>query len=245
MKEISIPVLVSTLKQMGDTEMSLTKAAWLQREFKKTGCAALGLFICSFGSYLQVQAGIGLSPWNALNQGAAVHFGVTYGTAAAMISALVIVLDLLLREGIGIGSVLDTIIVGRCVDMFTDMKIVSMPDTLPLQIGLLLVGLTFSAVGMDVYMRAGLCCGPRDTLMVALAKRFRKVPIGAVNFVIFAGVMVLAILLGCVIGVGTVIAAFVNGPILQLVFGITNFDPCDVEHENFRQMLLHYMNINA
>lgn len=219
---------------------ALKRAAWIQAELRKTGLAAFGLFVCAFGSYLQVQAGIGLSPWNALNQGAAVRFGVTYGTAAAVLSALVLLLDLALGEGVGAGSVLDALVVGRCVDGFTDMGLVVRPETLAGQAALLLAGLSVSAVGVALYMRAGLCCGPRDTLMVALGKRMRRMPIGVVNFLIFLLVFVVSVLLGCTVGVGTVIATLANGPILQLVFRIAGFDPRGISHESFRTMLLQY-----
>lgn len=206
-------------------------------ELKKTGMAALGLMICACGSYLQLQAGIGLSPWNALNQGAAALFGVTYGTAAASISAAVLLLDLLLKEGIGIGSVLDTIVVGQGVDLLVRWRLIPKPSGLPPQAALLLAGLTISAIGVKVYMQAGLCCGPRDTLMVALAKRLKGVPVGAVNCMIFAAVLAAAIWMGCEIGAGTVIATFVNGPILELVFRLTGFDPREVEHESLLQTI--------
>lgn len=225
--------------------MARKRTAWLLNRAERTAVAAFGLFICSFGSYMQVQAGIGLSPWNALNQGVQVRFAISYGTAASIISAGVILLDLALKEGVGIGSVLDTVVVGRSVDIFIKMNIFPEPDSLAMQICLLIVGMTVSAVGVDVYMRGQLCCGPRDTLMVALGKRFRRIPIGAVNSIILALVMLLAILLGCVIGIGTVIATFVNGPILQFVFWMTRFDPCGVKHENFLNMVRSYRAINA
>lgn len=206
-------------------------------ELKKTVAAALGLMICACGSYLQLQAGIGLSPWNALNQGVASFFGITYGTAAAAISATVLLFDLLLREGIGIGSVLDTILVGRGVDVLARWSIVPTPSALLPQVALLLTGLTISAIGVKVYMQAGLCCGPRDMLMVALAKRLRNVPVGAVNCIIFAAVLAAAIWMGCDIGMGTVIATFANGPILEMVFRLTDFDPRKVEHESIFQTI--------
>lgn len=44
-------------------------------------------------------------------------------------------------------------------------------------------------------MGAGLCCGPRDALMVGLGKRVRKIPIGVVNMMIFATVVLVTLVL--------------------------------------------------
>ena len=80
-------------------------------------------------------------------------------------------------------------------------------------------------------MKAGLSCGPRDALMVALGKRVRRVPIGAVNIVLSVLVFTIGWLLGGTIGLGTFINMFGVGIIMDAVFLILRFEPRDVEQE--------------
>ena len=117
------------------------------------------------------QANIGLSPWNALSQGLANHTGWTFGNASILISLLVIGLDLLLREPIGLGTILDALVVGWATDFFLWTGWVPMSDSLPVQLVLMLVGLVIMFIGAYFYMKQGLSCGPRDAMLVALGKR--------------------------------------------------------------------------
>ena len=84
-------------------------------------------------------------------------------------------------------------------------------------------------------MKAALGCGPRDALMVALGKRFRKFSVGTVNMCIFLIVLAAAFALGAPVGIGTVLAVALLGPIMDLVFRLAHFDACAVEHESLLQ----------
>jgi uncharacterized membrane protein YczE len=84
-------------------------------------------------------------------------------------------------------------------------------------------------------MRSGLGCGPRDSLLVALGKRARRVPIGAVNLALLLAVVSGAWLLGGPIGIGTVVTVGLQGVAMQLVFRLVRFEPRSVAHED----LLH------
>ena len=41
--------------------------------------ATVGLLICALGTYIQIQANFGMSPWASLNQGLALNFPISYG----------------------------------------------------------------------------------------------------------------------------------------------------------------------
>ena len=71
--------------------------------------ATLGLMLFGLGVHLTIQADIGVAPWDALNLGLSKTFGILYGTASVIVSFAIIAVDLLLREPIGIGTVLDAI----------------------------------------------------------------------------------------------------------------------------------------
>ena len=84
----------------------------LGRYLSRSARAVAGLIICGLGSYLQIQAAVGLGPWNALSDGLSLRLPITFGVANIAISVLVILLDLLMREPIGLGTILNALVIG-------------------------------------------------------------------------------------------------------------------------------------
>lgn len=201
---------------------------------KNSITAALGLMLFGLGVHLTIQANIGVAPWDTLNMGLSKTFGILYGTASVIVSFTIIAIDILLRERIGIGTVLDAIVVGKTVDLLNWLDIVpDMEDNFPVSIGMMLIGLFIMGLGQVVYMRAGLCCGPRDSLMLAINRRLKKLPVGAVSVLMMIIVLLVGWRLGGPIGIGTIVCTFGIGIMMQFAFVITRFEPKDVEHTGF------------
>ena len=207
----------------------------LSDRLKRTLLAALGLVVFAFGVYLQLQADIGQAPWNALNQGLSMHLPITYGTACNLVGCCIVLLDIALREPVGIGMLLDATVIGWSTDTFIALELVPRPGSLPMQIVCHFAGMIVLCIGQLIYMKAALGCGPRDALMIALGKRITKISVGTVNMCIFVIVLGAAYLLDAPIGIGTVLAVALLGPIMDLVFKIAHFDARGVVHENLLQ----------
>jgi len=197
--------------------------------------AVFGLVIYALGSFLQIQANIGLSPWNSLTQGLSLRTGMTFGTASILISVIIILLDLTLRAPIGLGTILNALIIGWGIDFFLWTGWLPPLTELPSQLLSMMVGLVVMCVGMKLYMAPGLSCGPRDSLLVALGKRFPNISIGKVNIALLAVVLVGGVMMGSTLGLGTVIATFGTGPVMDAVFRVMHFEPRSVTHENLAQ----------
>lgn len=103
--------------------------------------AALGLFIFAFGVYLTIQANVGLAPWDAFSMGVSYHVPLTYGDIVTLTGFVILAIDLLLKEKIGLGSILDVCIVGKSVDLFTWLDIVPQLHNIWIGIPVLLAGL--------------------------------------------------------------------------------------------------------
>ncbi|MBQ6834783.1 MAG: hypothetical protein IJO55_10250 [Lachnospiraceae bacterium] len=195
--------------------------------------AAIGLLTYAVGIYFQLKADIGVAPWNALNEGLSLKFNITFGTASIIVALVVIAVDLLMRERLGIGTFLDAFLVGIGTDICLTLDFLPEPTGLFGSVVLVLIGLTICALGQYYYMTAALSCGPKDSLLLGLGKRFPKVPIGTVSLVLLACVLICAIPLGGTIGIGTVICVFGTGIIMDFVFKIMKFEPRSVVHEGF------------
>ena len=194
--------------------------------------AAVGLVLFGFGVYLTIQADLGTGPWDVLTIGIANKLGVEYGVISIAISFAVVLVDILLREPIGIGMILDAIIVGKTVDLCNFLHLVPKSESIVLSVVILLLGLLIEGFSQFIYMRAALGCGPRDTLIVALDKRTGRFPIGAVVICIHIVVTTLGWLLGGPVGIGTILCAALTGPTMQLAFRVCRFNASAVVHQH-------------
>lgn len=209
-----------------------TLLGFLKNRLSRCVFAVIGLLIFSVGSYFQIQANYGMSPWSSLNLGLAMNFPITYGTASIIVSIVIILVDILMREPIGLGTILNAVVIGVGSDICIALNFYPVQTELIGQTFALLLGIVVTCVGQFIYMKAGLSCGPRDSLLVGLGKRFRKVSIGTVNIVLLAVVFVCCLFLGSPVGLGTVISVFGTGMIMDVVFKILKFDPKAVVHED-------------
>jgi len=86
--------------------------------------AAFGLATFATGVYLTIQANIGVAPWDCLFLGVEKTFGMKYGNVAVMTSLIVVVIDLLLKERIGLGTLIDAVFTGKVVDFLNWLDLV-------------------------------------------------------------------------------------------------------------------------
>ena len=193
--------------------------------------AAGSLFVNGFGIYLTIQANLGAAPWDVLNLGLSKSLGILYGTASVAVSLTILLIDVLLKEPIGIAMFIDAIVVGKSVDFFNRLHPVPQCRSLWTGIPLMLLGLVVIAYTQYTYMIASLGCGPRDSLMVGLKRRVGRVPIGAVSIALLGTATLIGWLLGGPVGIGTLICAFLQGPIMQLAFHTIGFDATAVRHQ--------------
>ena len=193
---------------------------------------AAGLLAFAFGVHLTIYANIGLAPWDCLGMGIARHTPLNYGLSMTAIALLVLGIDLLLKERIGFGTIIDALLTGNFVQMFNDLNPFPANQNLFAGIGIMLVGFAFMALGMWIYMSAGQCCGPRDAMLVGLGKRMPRVPIGVVEILLWGAVLLVGWLLGGPVGIGTLISTFGAGLVMQLVYSAVRFEPRDVAHRD-------------
>ena len=193
--------------------------------------AAVSLFVNGFGIYLTIQANIGAAPYDVLNLGLSKSLHILYGTASITVSLTILLIDILLKEPIGLAMFIDAVVVGKSVDFFNWLHPVPKAGSLLSAIPMMLIGLVIIAYTQYTYMLASLGCGPRDTLLVGLAKRTKRLPIGAVSILIQSTCTLVGWLLGGPVGIGTLICAFCAGPIMQMAFQSVHFDATHVRHQ--------------
>lgn len=191
-----------------------------------------GLVVFAFGVHLTIFANIGLAPWDCLGMGIARHTPFNYGISMTLMAVVILIIDMILKEKIGFGTIIDALLTGNFVQMFNSLNKLPENHNIWLGIGIMLIGFIFMAIGMWIYMSAEQCCGPRDALLVGLGKRMPKIPIGIVEVLLWAVVLLIGYLLGGPVGIGTLISTFGAGLVMQIVYNIIHFEPRKLKHRD-------------
>jgi uncharacterized membrane protein YczE len=187
----------------------------------------LGLVLCGVGIGAMVQADLGLGPWDVLHQGVADRTGISIGVVTVAVGMVVLLGWIPLRERLGVGTVLNAILIGLTVD--ATLAVLDTPDSLAMRWLLMLAGPVLFALGSGFYIGAGLGPGPRDGLMTGLARRGH--PVGVVRLGIEITVLVIGWMLGGTLGVGTVVFAFGIGPMVHVALARMSLPPVVDEPE--------------
>ncbi|GAB3998443.1 membrane protein YczE [Nocardioides marmoraquaticus] len=174
----------------------------------------LGLALYGMTLAMVLRATLGNAPWDVLHQGMARHLPMSVGTAIVVASGLVLLLWVPLREKPGVGTVSNALVVGVVADLA--LAVLDGPDGLLPRALLLLGGVGLNAVATAMYIGAQLGPGPRDGLMTGLRRR-TGLPLGLVRTGIEGSVVVLGVLLGGTLGLGTLLYALTIGPLTQLL----------------------------
>ena len=192
----------------------------------------LGLAIYACGTYGLVKTDLGLAPWEIFAMGISFHSPLSFGQSIITISIVIVIIDIILKGTIGMGIILDTIFVGVFVDMFTAINFLPDLTSLPVRVLVYLIGIALMSFGMFLTLTAAQGVGPRDTLMLVLGSKIRRVPIGAVQFGLLFFAFVMGFLLGGPIGIGTIISVTCMGAMLQVWCHLFRFEPRDVDHKS-------------
>ncbi|MEQ2456521.1 YczE/YyaS/YitT family protein [Flavonifractor hominis] len=201
----------------------------------------LGLAVSAVGIVMMLQANIGLEPWSVLQKGLSQTLGITYGTASVLVGAAAIGVAVACGEGFGVGTILNIVLCAIFIDLLLALGWIPQMTALLPGVVMLLGGLELLALGTWLYMRAGLGAGPRDALMVALARRSGR-SVGLCRAVVELGVILLGWLLGGQVGLGTVLSAVGLGSLFNLNFALLRFQASQLHQENVKETLSQWRN---
>jgi uncharacterized protein len=187
---------------------------------------AVGLFLFALGIVFLLESELGLSPWDVLSQGVSEHTRLSFGTANVVIALGVLVLSWALGARIGPGTVANAVFIGLAVDALLAIGAIdSLSDSpLAVRIVLMFVGVLIIGIGSGFYIGAGMGAGPRDSLMLVVARRAR-VRIGISRVTIEVLVTMVGFAFGGTVGIGTLVFAFGIGPAVELSFWLLERSP--------------------
>ena len=189
-----------------------------------------GLIFYAAGIVLMIKANIGYAPWEVFHVGLANTIGLSIGITSIIAGIVIVIIVTILGEKLGFGTICSMIVTGLFIDIIFYSNIIPIANNLLIGIIMLISGLFIIALGSFFYMRSAFGVGPRDNLMVVLARR-TKLPVGLCRSIIELLVTIIGWLLGGMIGLGTIISVIAVGFCIQIVFKIFNFNVTEIKHE--------------
>ena len=172
----------------------------------------IGLFLYGIGIALIVRAAIGVAPWDVLAQGIDNHTQLGFGLITVLLSGVVLLLWIPIRQKPGAGTLLNALLVGPSADV--GLWLIPADLDLWARILLFAAGLLLIAVATGLYIGAHFGPGPRDGLMTGLHQRT-----GWKIWIVRTGIEVMVLGIGWVlggnVGIGTVLFAVLIGPLCQ------------------------------
>lgn len=182
----------------------------------------IGLFLYGLGIALMIRGVIGAAPWDVLSQGLATHLPLTFGTVTIIVSGIVLLMWIPLRQRMGIGTILNALLIGPSADV--GFLIIPVTEVLWIRVISFAVGLTMVGAATGLYIGARFGPGPRDGLMTGL-HRVTGRPIWVVRTALEVTVVAIGWLLGGNVGIGTVAFALLVGPLCQYFMRIFDVVP--------------------
>ena len=172
----------------------------------------IGLLLYGASLALMVRADLGLNPWSVLHQGLSERTGISLGMIVNLVGLLVLLVWIPLRQKPGVGTICNVLLIGTAADV----ALWALPpiEGLALRIVFLTAAIVLNGAATAAYIGAGLGPGPRDGLTTGLV-RISGWRIGWARTAIEVAVLAMGGMLGGVAGVGTVLYALANGPLVQ------------------------------
>ena len=201
-------IYIFTLKKVPKLEWSSTYEYNLKPKKITIFYLIIGLILFGIGEGLLITANIGVSPWFVLHQGLSFKTGYTIGLTTFIVSVIILILWIPLKEKPGIGTILNAILISIVIDI--SLFILPYPKNFLLQLIQVIIGILTIGVGSGYYLCSSLGAGPRDGLQLALARQTNQ-SLVLIRTILEVSAVLLGFILGGIVGIGTLIYAIAIG----------------------------------
>lgn len=179
----------------------------------------LGLIIAHLGVTLFLISDLGTDTFTVFASGISHSTGISVGLCHSGIQCVLIIFMILFTKGyIKTGSFVCCLLGGPIIDVFNFMLggIVSGTSPMAVRILTMVLGCVILSVGMALVIASDAGTGPNDLVAVILTDKLQKFQFRTVRICCDLFFIIAGFLLGGTVGIGTVAAAFLVGPIVQI-----------------------------
>lgn len=179
----------------------------------------------------------GVDPFQALMSGLDALIPIKYGTLYVIVNAILLIFSLVFDKArIGLGTLINLFLLGYIVQFGVDLLAAAIPGpSLMIRIAYLLIGVLIACIAASMYFTANMGVSTYDAIALIITGTWHKGKFKYVrimtDFTCVALGVALFLLSGqeasgllAVVGIGTIISAFMMGPMIDW-FNIHLFGP--------------------
>ena len=177
----------------------------------------VGLSIMGLGIALNAISNFGAGPWDAVNIGVSYHLKLSVGICMNIVAVLNLIIGgILNKEFPKITPIITSLVLGLFVDLgFIIFNGIS-PNTSIMQFILFMISLPVISLGISIYLVSELPNTPIDYFLLAIKSTF-NLSLMAGKIVSESSGLIIALLLGGPVGLGSIIIIFTIGPMMQFL----------------------------
>lgn len=178
----------------------------------------IGLTVAHLGVTLFLLSALGTDTFTVFIQGLSRVFGLTVGTVHVIVLCILMVVMLLTTKGyVKPGTVVCAFCGGPIIDFFTGIfgGWINGDASMAVRVISMLVGCVILAAGMSIVINSNAGTGPNDLVAVILSDKLEKIEFRWVRVGCDLFFVVLGFILGGTVGVGTIVAVCLTGPLVQ------------------------------
>jgi len=187
----------------------------------------IGLTIAHLGCTLFILSNLGNDPYNVLIQGlyrslynATGLTILTHGRVHVVICAIIVLTLLFVDKSyIKIGTLLCMVFGGPIIDLFTILLEDIVTDAMIVRVIAMALGCVILAFGMTIVIKSDCGTGPNDLVAVVISDKSKK-NFGVVRIIVDITFVIIGFLLSGTVGVGTLVCAFLVGPVANFFMPI-------------------------
>ncbi len=175
-----------------------------------------GWVLIALSIVMLLRAGLGMAPYDVLNTGIARRTGFSPGTASWLACVGLVAIALTLRSRPGLGTLLGAFSVGALINVGLDLA-PQVSGTVP-RYALLMISLVPQYLGVCCIILSRGGKGPVELVTVGLMRK--GVSVRSARWLVEAGCLVLGVVLGGSVGIGTVVQLAASGPAIAALLPI-------------------------
>ena len=193
-----------------------------------------GLTIAHLGVTLFLLSNLGSDPFNVLIQGIANILPLSHGTCHQIVCFLILgVLLFVARSYIKAGTFICMFFGGPIIDFFSWLLggLIHDGSSIIVRFISLILGCFILAFGMTIVIKSDAGTGPNDLVGVVISDKLHK-PFGIIRVIVDFSFVIIGILPGGIFGIGTIVCAFLIGPIADRFLPVSEKLVSKLLHKN-------------
>lgn len=207
------------LDQDQSQQSPISRSRFSARWWWDVGLLLAGMPLFALALVFGLRSDLGATSWTVFHHGISLHTPLSIGVAGIVVGLIIIVVSWVMGEPPGAGTIVNMVMIGIWMDVFMIDGIIPEASGLIDGIAMLIGGIVLLGFATAIYIKAGFGAGPRDALMLALTQRM-ALRVGVIRWGMEVTVVVIGILLGGSFGIGTIIAAALTGPTVDIFFNL-------------------------